>query len=269
MTNKRTNHYCSGKNFRKGKSAVSEIIGNLLILAITVTLFSSVMLFVINMPAPQDQLISDFSAQTGVSGTNLYINITNKGGQTLTDSSTNIYLFENGVPAVLGISSSIPSLGSDWNIGEVWSYIVPGYSSSMEVSMTIVDRSTNSIVWQTTLADNTANQNEAPIIGSRGLTPFPVHDRDNVSFFVTVTILGSKVNSVSVDASSLGLANNIPLYDTDLDGTFTSTDSYTASYGNWTGQTIIFSVNDMAGEQVTGQFIVDVSPNPSLPLASG
>ena len=56
MTNKRTNHYCSGKNFRKGKSAVSEIIGNLLILAITVTLFSSVLLFVINMPAPQDQL---------------------------------------------------------------------------------------------------------------------------------------------------------------------------------------------------------------------
>ena len=33
--------------------------------------------------------------------------------------------------------------------------------------------------------------------------------------------------------------------------------------------TIIFSVNDMAGEQVTGQFTVDVSPNPSLQLASG
>ena len=269
MINKRTNHCFSGRHFRKSKSAVSEIIGNLLILAITVTLFSSVLLFVINMPAPQDQLISDFSAETGVSGTNLYVNITHKGGQTLTDSSTNIYLYENGVPMVLGILSSNPSLGSDWNIGEVWSYIVSGYSSSMAVSVMIADRSTNSIVWQTTLADNTANQNEAPIIGSRGLTPFPVHDQDNVSFFVSVTVLDSNVQSVSVDASSLGLANNIPLYDTDQDGTFTSTDSYTASYGNWSGQTIIFSVDDVTGGHVTGQFIVDVYQSPSLPLASG
>lgn len=269
MTDKRTNHHCDRKNFRKGKSAVSEIIGNLLILAITVTLFSSVLYFVINMPTPQDQMISDFGAQTGVSGTSLYINVTHKGGQTLTDSSTNIILYENGVPTVLGISSSSPSLGSEWNIGEVWSYIMAGYSSTMAVNMIIVDKSTNSIVWETSLADNSANQNVAPIIGNRGLTPFPVHDQDNVSFFVVVTVLDSSVNSVNVDASSLGLSGNIPLYDTDQDGTFTSTDSYTASYGNWTGQTIIFSVNDMAGNHVMDQFIVDVSQSPSVVLASG
>ena len=86
MTNKRSNYHRNSKNLRKSKSGVSEIIGNLLILAITVSLFSGVLFFVTNMPAPQDQTLSDFSAQTGVSGSNFYMNVTHKGGQTLTNS---------------------------------------------------------------------------------------------------------------------------------------------------------------------------------------
>ena len=66
MTNKKSNYHRDSKNLRKSRSGVSEIIGNLLILAITVSLFSGVLFFVTNMPAPQDQTLSDFSAQTGV-----------------------------------------------------------------------------------------------------------------------------------------------------------------------------------------------------------
>ena len=269
MINKSSKYHNCKKNLRNSRYGVSEIIGNLLILAITVTMFSSVLFFVINMPPPQDQTISDFSVQTAVSGTSFYINITHGGGQTLNGSATNIYLFQNDVPTTLSISSSSPSIGSDWNIGEVWSYIVSGYSNSMAVGMTIVDITTNSIVWQATLAGNTANQNAPPIIGERGMTPSPVHDQDKVYFFVTVTVQNSNVDTVWVNALSLGLPDNIALYDYDHDGTFTSADSYTASYGNWSGRTIIFSLNDVVGNSVTGQFIVDVSQNPSLSVASG
>jgi hypothetical protein len=269
MSKKRSNYHRDGKDLRKSKSGVSEIIGNLLILAITVTLFSGVLFFVTNLPAPQDQTISDFSAQTGISGTSLYINITHEGGQTLNGSSTNIYLFKNDVPTTLSISSSSPSLGSDWNIGEVWSYIVSGYSGSIAVRMMIVDKTTNNIVWQASLASIITSQNTPPIIGNRGLTPSLVNDQDKVFFFVTVTAINSNVNTAWVNASSLGITDNITLYDNDHDGTFTSTESYAASYGNWSGRTIFFSVNDIVGTSVTGQFVVAVSQNPSGSVASG
>jgi hypothetical protein len=249
-----------GRDLRKGRAGVSEIIGNLLILAITVTLFSSVLFFVINMPQPQTQTISDFKVQTEVSGASLFINITHEGGQTLNGSSTNIYLYRNDVPTTLSISSSVSNIGSDWDIGEVWSYIVPGYSSSMAVRLMVVDRTSNSIVWQATLADTTSSQNVPPIIGSRGLMPTPVIDQDKVHFFVTVPLRSDNVRTAWVDASALGLAGNVTLYDADHDGTFTSSDSYNASFANWNGRTILFYLNDNSGNVVPGQFTVIVVP---------
>jgi hypothetical protein len=139
----------------------------------------------------------------------------------------------------------------------------------MAVRITIVDKTTNSIVWQSALAGIINNQNTPPIIGNRGLTPSPVYDQDKVFFFVTVTALNSNINSVWVDASSLGIIGNVTLYDTDHDSTFTSTDSYNASHSNWNGQTIFFSVNDMAGNSVTSQFVVAVAQNPSGSGTSG
>ena len=240
-------------------SGVSEIIGNLLILAITVSLFSGVLFFVSNMPAPQDQTLSDFSAQTATSSSNFYMNITHKGGQTLTNSSTNIYLFKNGVPTTLQITSSNPSIGSDWKIGEIWSYMFNNYNVGMTVRLVIVDKTTSSIVWQATLAGNTANQSTPPIIGSRGLTPSPTYDKDLVHFFVTVTDLYNKLNFVYVNAKQLGLSNNITLTDPNNDGTFTSVLSYQASYSLWNGKTIFFNATDMGGKSASSQFVVVVS----------
>jgi hypothetical protein len=269
MTNKKSNYHRDSKDLRGSRSGVSEIIGNLLILAITVSLFSGVLFYVESMPAPQNQTSGDFKAQTGISGSNLYINITHQGGQTLNGSATNIYLFKNNVPTTLSISSSNPSIGSNWNIGNVWSYIMTGYTSTMTVSLMIVDKTSNSIVWQATLAGNTTYQNTPPIIGDRGLTPSPVYDQDKVYFFVTVTDLNSNIKTVWVNAASLGINGNITLYDTNHDGTFTSTNSYTASYSGWNGRTIFFSVNDTAKNSATAQFVVAVSKNPSGSGGSG
>ena len=259
MTNKKSNYHRNSRNLRKSKGAVSEIIGNLLILAITVSLFTGVLFFVTNMPPPQDQTLSDFSAQTGSSGSNFYMNITHKGGQTLNNSRTNIYLFENNVPTTLQITSSNPSIGSDWNIGEVWTYKINNYNAGMTVRLMIVDKTTNNIVWQATLAGNSTNQNTAPIIGSRGLTPSPVYDKDYVHFFVTVTDVDKNLNIVYVNAKQLGLSNNITLTDSNNDGTFTSVQAYQASYSLWNGKTIFFNATDKAGLAATSQFIVVVN----------
>ncbi|MGD0818150.1 MAG: type IV pilin [Methanomassiliicoccales archaeon] len=256
MTNKKSNYHRDSKNLRKSRSGVSEIIGNLLILAITVSLFTGVLFFVTNMPPPQDQTLSDFSAQTGVSGSNFYMNITHKGGQSLTNAATNIYLFKNDVPTTLYINTSNPSIGTDWNIGEVWIYSFNTYNTGMTVRLMIVDKTTNNIVWQATLAGNKTDQNTPPIIGTRGLTPSPVYDRDPVYLYATVTDLDSNLAGVWVDASSLGLPSNITLTDTNHDGTFTSASSYQASYSLWNGRTIFFNAYDSAGKNATAQFVI-------------
>jgi hypothetical protein len=232
-------------------------------------MFSGVLFYVISMPQPQDQATSEFSVETGVSGSSMYINITHKGGQTLNGSATNIYLYENDVPTTLGISSSLSSIGADWDIGEVWSYVMPGYSSSMSVRVMIVDKTANNIVWQAILADTTIDRSVPPIVGSRGLSPSPVIDNDMVHFFVTVPIHSDNVRTAWVDASPLGLASNVTLYDADHDGTFTSSGSYNASFAGWNGRTILFYVNDNSGNLVLGQFTVVVAPNYSGSMGGG
>ena len=269
MTNKKSNYHRDSKNLRKSRSGVSEIIGNLLILAITVSMFSGVLFFVNNMSTPQDQTLSDFSAQTSVSGSNFYMNITHKGGQTLTNSATNIYLFKDGVPSTLYINTSNPGIGNDWNIGEVWSYVATPFSSSTTISLMIVDKTTNNIVWQATLAGNKTDQDTAPIIGARGITPTPVYNDDKVTLFATVTDLDKNLADVWVDASAIGLSSKMTLTDTNNDGIFTSPASYTASYSQWNGKTIFFNANDTLGKNATSQFLIVVSKSPSGSGGSG
>ncbi|HEY3421116.1 MAG TPA: type IV pilin N-terminal domain-containing protein [Methanomassiliicoccales archaeon] len=263
MTNKKSNYHRNSKNLRKSRHGVSEIIGNLLILAITVSLFTGVLFFVTNMPAPQDQTLSDFSAQVGTSSSHLYMNITHKGGQTLTQDSTNIYLFKNDIPTVLNISSSNPSIGNDWKIGEVWSYDTTPYSSGMTVRLMIVDKTTNNIVWEAVLAGNKTDQNTPPIIGARGFTPSPVYDKDPVYLYATITDLENNLAGVWVDASGIGLSNNITLTDTNHDGIYTSTSTYLASYSGWNGKTIFFNAYDSLGKNATAQFVIVVSKTTS------
>ncbi len=254
MTNKKSNYHRNSKNLRKSRSGVSEIIGNLLILAITVSLFTGVLFFVTNMPAPQDQTLSDFSAETGVSGSEFYMNVTHKGGQTLTQDSTNIYLFKNDVPTTLSISSSNPSIGLDWKIGEVWKYDMTGYTTSMSVRLMIVDKTTNSIVWQATLAGNKTDQNTPPIIGNRGLTPTPVHDKDPVQFYATVTDLENALDRVEVNATSIGKGTISLTLSTGSIWMSTVTNAALS----WNGKTIFFTAYDKGGKNATVQATLSV-----------
>src|SRR4030042_6384726 len=66
-------------------NAVSEIIGNILILMITVVLFSSIMAFVNQMPVPELQTKADFAAGISFteSGTAAKLTVTHIGGAAL------------------------------------------------------------------------------------------------------------------------------------------------------------------------------------------
>jgi len=64
---------------------VSEIIGNILILMITVTLFSGIMAFVQQMPVPEQATKADFAAKVTFwsSGTKANLTVTHTGGDSI------------------------------------------------------------------------------------------------------------------------------------------------------------------------------------------
>ena len=79
----------------KDKQGVSDLIGNILILGITVTLFTGIMMYVVSMPQPNGDSFADFSNAVQfnqASSSKSIINITHMGGQALTDQNTIIYL---------------------------------------------------------------------------------------------------------------------------------------------------------------------------------
>jgi flagellin-like protein len=238
-------------------SGVSEIIASLLLIAITVCLFSSIMFFVINMPSPQGETISDFKAQTGVSGSNFFINITHVGGQTLTNDSTGIYLFRDGAPTALYITSSSPGIGANWSIGSVWRYVTQ-YSPNMEISVMITNKQTNNIVWQSDLVTSTAKT--PPILENRGLNPSPSYNGSQVVFYVVIRDLNgmSDISRVYVTTYNLTGVDNgiISLTDLDGDGRYTSA-SYTAST-QWNGQMVVFTATYGLGMEVTGAATLSV-----------
>ena len=252
------------------RRGVSEIIANILILGITVTLFSSIMFYVASMPAPQENAYADFSSQVNidksVSPWQVHVNITHKGGQELKNSYTALYLEFNGKGRTLRISDSSPSIGSTWATGETWRW----HNSSFDIlfgevpnppsmSMMIVDTQRNTVVWSATLSGGAVGGGVRPIIGARGTTPTPSYAGDSLWFYVTVTDPDGDLNrdSVYVNLTSIGQSPaKVKLTDNNYDNVFTS-DKFTANIG-WDGKIVIFSATDLNGHTADGRLTLSI-----------
>ncbi|MGC8986305.1 MAG: type IV pilin N-terminal domain-containing protein, partial [Thermoplasmata archaeon] len=141
-------------NFKKEKG-VSEVIGTLLILTITVVLFSSVFYYVATMPPPQSKVYASFQASYFIDNQGFAnITIRNMGGEALNAASTNIiFVFTNNsgtFTAVHPLTDFILQLkSSTWGVGNS---IV--YNSSLDkihvtylsgITLYIIDKNSNSL----------------------------------------------------------------------------------------------------------------------------
>jgi len=199
------------KKMGRSRSGVSDIIGNLLILAITVTLFSSIMFYVANMPEPAESTFTDLepSLSNIMDDNSIYINVTHKGGQTLKNWTTGIYIFVNGVFTEENyISDSLIDIGDTWETGEIWSNRTYFEEALTSLSIMIVDKDTNSIVWQTDLLGGVTNIQLAPIIGTRYTSPSPGLENRSLTVFVQVMDPnGDEITDVWLDITTLGISN--------------------------------------------------------------
>src|SRR6266571_79344 len=152
---------------REDESGVSEVIGTILILAMTVVLFSVIIIWVSNIPTPTAQTRLDVRPEMlpiYIGPTEVGVNITllHLGGEALQPVPTIIYVVSQrglGAPVtdvvilhpyngLLGTPSGLlDGKDSVWDIGERWEYKNYALRSSDTISITIVDIQKSFIVW--------------------------------------------------------------------------------------------------------------------------
>lgn len=244
---------------------VSDIIGNLLVLAITVTLFTGILFFVTSMPGPSQKVYTDFSPSLklmGNSNHDAYINITHKGGQELYGYRTNIYLFINNAPSTLKLTDGNIA-NSIWPTGTTWSYKLSGVLTTTALSIMIVDTVANTVVYNAPLQGGVQSATTLPIIADRGLTPTPVYDGKAIRFYAQISDPYSKLDntSVFVNASSIGLPSAIAMTYSPALNLYVS-GYYTAKY-TWNGANVLVCASDTAGHRVTANMVLSVNAGSS------
>ncbi|MGI0147969.1 MAG: type IV pilin N-terminal domain-containing protein, partial [Thermoplasmata archaeon] len=153
---------------RDDESGVSEVIGTILILAMTVVLFSSIILWVGSIPTPTTQTRVDIrptlTPLKDGTGNEIGVNITllHRGVEPLPPAPTVIYVTaQRGTnppstdkvilhkyDPLLGTPSGILD-GADivWDIGERWAYENFLLRSTDQITVTVIDIFKNNVVW--------------------------------------------------------------------------------------------------------------------------
>jgi FlaG/FlaF family flagellin (archaellin) len=272
------------KKLERDDKGVSEIIADILILGITVSLFMVLFWFVWSIPTPTDLSLAEFEPNLlfDEGGTGAFINLTHVSGETVTGYTTDILLFKNTNEEILSLQTKGTYMGSDygilespndnWDVGEKWTFLWSSITANDELDVRIVDSRSSTVVWQSTLLG--AGKNDAPIIMDRHYSPRPAVSDSDITLFATVKDPDGKadITSVKADVSALNdTLDMVPLTDEDEDGTYECTIKVTSPV-NSTPYTVTFYAKD--GElthwrrmdvRVTGSF--DVRPVIIISLA--
>jgi len=137
---------------KEGDDAVSEVVGNLLILVITVALFSVVLGFVYQIPGPEATIQADvvpmLERTSAVDGT-LYLQHT--GGEPLREGETYILVSIDDTPQEFKISDGLGGK-TVMEPGDTWSMDFIGtISTEAKIDVKIVDRTSNSLLFYTVI----------------------------------------------------------------------------------------------------------------------
>ena len=212
---------------REETSGVSEVLGTILILGMTVTLFSTVIIWVSNFPTPQAQTRSDIASYMqpvyGSGGLVVGVNITltHMGGDALLPATTVFYITDqpSGGPSSTDVATlhrfnaflPVPSGlidGSDsvWSTGERWVYLNQNFNPADIITVTIVDNTRSLVVWSGQM--NAAAGTRPPVfmnVWATGVVtgggPNPVYANSGFYLFAQVVSLDHDMNPNSVYAT--------------------------------------------------------------------
>lgn len=285
---------------RISQSGVAEVVGTILILAMTVVLFATIIIWVASIPTPQasirldmDGTLTPFFDQGGTwDGVN--ITVRHRGGETLFAFRTQIIFtvqkpdnsFQTTVlrnrGTEFGVAYGIDGPDEDWHTGETWRYTNNSVDAEDRVTITVIDNIRSLILWNEPLkgpegvhpplflekwADRLPN---TPTIDS------PQTNREFTIFAKVADQDGDLVrHSVYVYLAFLygTPEHRAPqrMYDDGTNGDARANDGvFTAKYSffrpsslNWDGGVVIFNATDLQGHTTTSRMTLEVTEGPA------
>src|SRR3989449_69974 len=153
---------------REDESGISEVVGTILILAMTVVLFSTIIIWVSSIPTPVAQgrldVASEMDPMYNGAGSEIGVNVTltHQGGEALQPPPTIIYVTSQrgSNPATTDVqrlhlynkllatpSGIIDGTDIVWNVGERWGYKNFTLRSTDQITITIIDTLKSVVLW--------------------------------------------------------------------------------------------------------------------------
>lgn len=253
---------------KKNRIGVSEVVGSVLILIITVTMFTVVMLWVISYPTPSGRAYVDLNAEVNdLDITHKYVNITHLGGESLEDDDTAIYVYINGSLAggksyKISDADNYATIGDSLSVGETWSKTF-SISSTSTVYVMIIDTEGNEVIYDETIQG--VSGNNKPVVAFACTVPSSVPADGSTAFKVYTYILDpdKDVSTVTVNLSSVGKSTYSMSSD---DGIIFKTSSLIMPSGTATGtyKSNIVNATDSNGNTATGYVQVTVTTPANL-----
>jgi len=267
-------------NVRKRKSwedegGVSEVIGNILILMMTVVLFSGIIAFVQQMPVPEQTTKADFSASISFSGNYRHANLTliHAGGKVLDVKMVKIIINTDGVNSAYDLTDDPNFLGTTWNTGKSWTVRIDGTTSGSTITATVVDLDKSNAIWTSQVTGGL--RGNPPNILQRYIdsnpdsaTPDPVKENDTFTLFVKVEDPDGDLdaNNVWIDASGVNIPGSNSPY---RKGSYRDNGWFTWAFGKvWNAtavdkSVVVIHANDTAGHEAVSSYVIDITMLPS------
>ncbi len=265
----------------KNNEGVSEVVGNIMILAITVVLFSSIIAFVQQMPVPEQTTKASFSASIMFwdNGEKANLTIVHAGGATLRADETIVLVDIDNVFYRYNLSGD-PSMNSGvWNTGTAWKKTLDNVSYSSKVTVIVLDLRKSSMIWTSQVTGGSGGN--APNILQRYIdsdpntpTPDAVKEWDDFWFFATITDPDNDLNTTNgvwIDSSDLEGAGFERRYPNSVSGStfgWNFSDVYDRELGSseLDGGVIMVYAVDLAGHVSASSFIMTVTVLPVQPV---
>ena len=201
--------------WKRRRRGVSEVVATILLLALTVTLFSAIFAFVTSFPSPPAQSANQFQAKLllAANGSAAGLNITHLSGPPVPTNAL-IYLKSAVHPNICPFGASISVAqggisGSVWLLGQTWSINFTTLCKTPTYD-TPGDNITVYIVSQANLLFSVILPGQQtvtpPVITAAWVNPNPLST--NQSFYLNASILG--VNSSSKVVANLAALPGVP-----------------------------------------------------------
>ncbi len=211
-----------GFNCRRNKG-LSDVLGNILIMVITVSLFSGIFAFVYSMPMPEKGVDVTFKstfepASNGVGG---WINLTHAGGEPLLEMNIKVIVRMNSTRHnyTISMSNSTDLAGAgEWAPGQTWSRFFGEINPWTYLIVLVLDKDTGDAFFENTL--HSEESTFSPEIRNKGYSPNQIKQGSEFTIFATIKDQDGDLDesSIRADLSGIALGSSIPMsYDATTD----------------------------------------------------